>query len=171
MTVLGRKTAASRRGQAMVEFALLLPLFLLVIFGLIDMGRFVMTDHILSSAAREGARQAAVEASWLGSTDTSCNTAHGPTCPGNVTVLSDHARAAANNIVAGLGGSITQLHLSCDPPGSEPTGLWSGTSCLSTTSGNHVSVRVVFTYQPITPVIGQLIGPVVRHGAATMVIN
>jgi Flp pilus assembly protein TadG len=166
-----RKNVESDRGQAMVEFALLLPLFLLVIFGLIDIGRFVMTDHILSSAAREGARQAAVEASWLASADTSCNKPSGPTCPGNVTVLSDHATAAANNIVAGLGGSITELHISCDPPGNEPTGLWSGTSCTSTTPGNLVSVRVEFTYQPITPVIGQLIGPIVRHGAATMVIN
>jgi hypothetical protein len=42
---------------------------------------------------------------------------------------------------------------------------------VNTTPGNVVSVRVVYTYEPITPVIAQIVGPVVRHGAATMVIN
>jgi Flp pilus assembly protein TadG len=171
MRTTRRPAKESRRGQALVEFAILLPLFLLLIFGLIDLGRFVMTDHILSSAAREASRLSAVEASWIGSTDTSCNDPYGPVCPADVATLSTHAEAAANRMVAGLGGTITEIHISCDPPGGQPSGLWTGTSCTSTTSGNVVSVRVVYTYQPITPVIAQLVGSVVRHGAATMVIN
>jgi Flp pilus assembly protein TadG len=155
----------------MVEFAMILPLFLLIIFGLIDLGRFVITDHILSQAAREGARQAAVEASWLGSTDTSCGKPGGPTCPANVTALRADALAAANTMVEGLGGTVSDLYISCDAPGNAPTGLWTGTSCTSTSPGNEVSVRVEYLYQPITPVIAQLIGNVVREGAATMVIN
>jgi Flp pilus assembly protein TadG len=170
-TIRRGRRQPGERGQALVEFALILPLFLLLIFGLIDLGRFVMTDHILSSAAREAARQAAVEASWLGSTDAGCNKTSGPKCPANLTALVTDARAAANRIVAGLGGTISDVQISCDAPGNAPTGLWTGQSCNSTTSGNLVSVRVVFTYQPITPVIGQLIGSVVRHGAATMVID
>jgi hypothetical protein len=155
----------------MVEFAMILPLFLLIIFGLIDLGRFVITDHILSQAAREGARQAAVEASWMGSTDASCGMPGGPTCPANVTALHADALAAANRMVAGLGGSVSDLYISCDAPGNAPTGLWTGASCNSRVPGNEVSVRVEYLYQPITPVIAQLIGNVVREGAATMVIN
>jgi hypothetical protein len=166
-----RRTKHGERGQALVEFALILPIFLLLIFGIIDLGRFVITDHILSQAAREAARQAAVEASWVGSTSTSCGKVEGPVCPADVTTLRNDAIAAANRMVAGLGGSITDLNISCDSPGNEPTGLWTGNSCNSKTSGNEVSIRVVYLYQPITPVIGALVGNVVRHGAATMVIN
>jgi hypothetical protein len=166
-----RRTRPSHRGQSLVEFALVLPLFLLIIFGLIDLGRFVITDHILSQAAREGARQAAVEASWMGSANPACGKPAGPVCPANVTTLKNHALAAANGEVAGLGGSITDLNISCDSPGTEPTGLWTGASCTNITPGNEVSVRVTFLWQPITPIIGGLVGNVVRHGAATMVIN
>ena len=155
----------------MVELALALPMFLVLILGVIDLGRFVITDHILSQAAREAARLAAVEASWMGSTDPICDPPGPPECPNDIGVLTTHARDAANRHVAALGGTITDVYISCDPPGAQPTGLWTGTSCGSNGSGNLLSLRVVFTYQPIIPVIGSLTGSVVRHGAATMVIN
>jgi TadE-like protein len=169
--MLRRRTNRSTRGQALVEFALILPIFLLLIFGLIDLGRFVITDHILSQAAREGARQAAVEASWVGSTSGACGKVGGPVCPADVTTLHADALDAANRMVAGLGGSISELYISCNAPGNDPAGLWTGASCNSKTPGNEVSIRVVYLYQPITPVIGGLIGNVVRQGAATMVSN
>ena len=50
------------RGQTVVEFALVLPLLLLVLFGITEFGRCWMTVNILTSAAREGARLAAVTA-------------------------------------------------------------------------------------------------------------
>ena len=40
-------------GQSLVEFALVFPVFLLLIFGLIDMGRFAYMNSTLSQAARE----------------------------------------------------------------------------------------------------------------------
>lgn len=48
------------RGAAMVEFAILLPLLLLVLFGLIDMGRMFLTQAMVTNGAREGARMAAL---------------------------------------------------------------------------------------------------------------
>ena len=50
----------SVRGQSIIEFALVLPLLLLVIFGIMEFGRALMTTNVLSAAAREGARVAAV---------------------------------------------------------------------------------------------------------------
>jgi Flp pilus assembly protein TadG len=43
-------------GAAAVEFALLLPLLLLIVFGLIDFGRALNAQITLTQAAREGAR-------------------------------------------------------------------------------------------------------------------
>lgn len=57
-------TTSSDRGAAAVEFALVLPLLLLLIFGLIDFGRALNEQIVLTQAAREGARVAA-----LGGTD------------------------------------------------------------------------------------------------------
>ena len=44
------------RGQAMVEFALVAPLLFVLIFGVIEAGRFVFYYELLNHAAREGAR-------------------------------------------------------------------------------------------------------------------
>jgi Flp pilus assembly protein TadG len=51
---------APDRGAAAVEFALLLPVLLLLVFGLIDMGRALNAQITLTQAAREGARLAAL---------------------------------------------------------------------------------------------------------------
>ena len=48
------------QGAAIVEFALVLPLLLLVLWGIIDIGRAFYTLNNLASAVREGARRAAV---------------------------------------------------------------------------------------------------------------
>jgi len=59
-------SADSRTGAAAVETALVLPLFFLIVFGVIEFGRAFMVAQLLTNAAREGAR-AAVTA---GSTNT-----------------------------------------------------------------------------------------------------
>jgi len=50
------------RGQELVEYALTLPIFLLLVFGIFDMGRGVYYYSALQNAAREGARYAIVNA-------------------------------------------------------------------------------------------------------------
>ncbi len=64
----GAGAAGRARGQSLVEFSLILPLFLLAFFGLIDGARLVYFNSTLSQAVREAARTGAVEAYWLGST-------------------------------------------------------------------------------------------------------
>lgn len=48
------------RGAAAVEFALLLPVLLFVVFGIIDFGRALNAQITLTQAAREGARLVAL---------------------------------------------------------------------------------------------------------------
>lgn len=55
-----RKRFAGEDGQAMTEFAIVLPVFLLLIFGIIQFG-IVWKDYVtLTDAARAGARKATV---------------------------------------------------------------------------------------------------------------
>ena len=44
--------------QGMVEFALILPLLLLVVFGVIEMGRLLVIYSSVGTASREAARYA-----------------------------------------------------------------------------------------------------------------
>jgi len=54
------RSAARDRGAAAVELALLLPVLLLLVFGIIDFGRALNAQITLTQAAREGARIAAL---------------------------------------------------------------------------------------------------------------
>lgn len=45
-----------RGGQAVVEFALILPLFMLLVFGTLEFGRAYYDMHLITNAARGGAR-------------------------------------------------------------------------------------------------------------------
>jgi Flp pilus assembly protein TadG len=56
----GSGGTARDRGAAAVEFALLLPVLLLLLFGIIDAGRALNAQITLTQAAREGARLAAL---------------------------------------------------------------------------------------------------------------
>lgn len=51
-----------QRGQVIIEFALILPLFLLMIFGLIYSGMLFYDYSTLSNVARSAAREAAITA-------------------------------------------------------------------------------------------------------------
>lgn len=46
----------SENGQGLLEFALILPILLLVALGLLDLGRAFFAAIIISNASREGAR-------------------------------------------------------------------------------------------------------------------
>ena len=52
-----------RSGAAVVEFAIVAPLFFLLIFGMIEYGRMVMVQQVITNASREGARRAVLDGS------------------------------------------------------------------------------------------------------------
>ena len=64
MSLLRRKhtplcSIRRRRGAVAVEAALVMPMVLVLLFGIWEVGRFVLVGQILNTAAREGARLAA----------------------------------------------------------------------------------------------------------------
>ena len=64
--VCGRRHSLRHRrpaGAAMVEFALILPLLLLLVFGAVNFGALMFDQSVITNAAREGARWAAVHSS------------------------------------------------------------------------------------------------------------
>jgi hypothetical protein len=167
---VGRR-AERRKGQTLVEFALVLPIFLLMLFGVIDGGRYVFVNSTLSNAAREGARLGSVEASWRGSKDPSCGTAGGPVCPANNGVLLQHVRDAANRQMAPF-GTVDNVYMSCvSAAGAPPTGAWTGSTCGANSSGGYISVRVAYTWQALTPMVGNVMGDITSSASSTVFIN
>ena len=60
-TAPGRRAAqARRRGAALVEFAIVTPVLLVLVLGMIEVGRAVMVTEVLTYAARMGARTGSI---------------------------------------------------------------------------------------------------------------
>ena len=167
----GSASSRRQRGQTIVEFAFVMPIFLLGVFGIIDGGRLVYLNSVLSQAAREGAREASVEASWVGDTDPSCNTTGGPVCPATTDALKSRVVSAVNRMTTPFGDiASANVFMSCDAT-TPPSSTWTTSSCVTRSSGSLVSVRVIYTFTAITPVIGQILGNLSLSGSATMVVN
>jgi Flp pilus assembly protein TadG len=67
----GRRKNDSRRGAALVEFAVVMPVFLVFIVGMIEIGRAIMVQQLITNASREGARIAGYDSTTQTSTITS----------------------------------------------------------------------------------------------------
>ena len=97
-----RRQAASDprdRGSVAVEFALLLPVLLLIIFGVIDFGRAINDQITLTQAAREGARLASLGYSTA-AVQTRAQSAATGLSPVTVTVTSSCAAGAGLGVDA-----------------------------------------------------------------------
>lgn len=64
--MIKRRKKKKESGQAVVEFAIVLPLFLLLVMGIIDFGWFFYNYTVFENSARNGARFACVEYTELG---------------------------------------------------------------------------------------------------------
>lgn len=76
-----------RRGTSAVEFAFIAPLFFMLVIGMIEFGRAMMVQQILTNAARQGARLATLD---------STNGSSNPTPTSLVTSEVNYVLAAAN---------------------------------------------------------------------------
>jgi Flp pilus assembly protein TadG len=86
------KSRPDRRATACVEFALVLPVLLIFVLGMLEMGRFIEVRQILTSAAEEGARQASagqITNTQVVSVVTGCVAASGLPTTGLTVTVSD----------------------------------------------------------------------------------
>ena len=59
-----RRLAQSRDGSVLLETALMITILLMLMFGIVDLGRALYTMNNLVSAAREGARYGAIASTF-----------------------------------------------------------------------------------------------------------
>ncbi|MBI4470191.1 MAG: pilus assembly protein [Acidobacteria bacterium] len=92
------------RGQATVEMALAVPIFFLILVGMVEYGRALMMRHTMTDAAREGARLAALmnaDATDVESTVSDLLLSGGLTLSqANVTITGTNASTGGNASVA-----------------------------------------------------------------------
>ena len=113
-----------RRGQALVEFAVVVPLFMLLLAGMVDFGMGLNASITVTNAAREGAR-------------------YGIVSP-NPTQIESRAR----EIATGLEQTRLTVTTSC----SRPVGSTPATCTLATwQAGDSVLVQVGYDYKMIWP--------------------
>ena len=156
-----RRRDRGRCGQALVEFALVAPIFFLVMFALIDFGRYVYYVQVLNNGAREGARYAIVHG-WQ-STSPSGPAASGTESPDP---SGNNVRSAVRNYLVGVIGQTTALTIDvCWKP---KNGV--GAPCSGDNSrGTPVEVTVNYQFRSAIPIVP--IPPMTVQGASTLVIN
>ena len=65
-SLLFKKTRAREKGVAAVELAIIIPLFGVLLLGVMEIGGMARDHQILQNAAREGARFSAQKDNWIG---------------------------------------------------------------------------------------------------------
>lgn len=99
LIVAGRRPKSARRGAAVVEFAIVAPVFFLLVIGFIELGRGMMVQQVLTNASRVGAREAIGLHSTMSAAQTvASDYADGASVPGvTVVVAPDPAGASAGD--------------------------------------------------------------------------
>ena len=132
-----------RRGQTLVEFALILPIFLLMMLGILDLGRAVYAYHTINNAAREAVRVAIVDQ--------------------NTTVIQDEAVQQS----VGLGvstGDVDVTFLDGSYANTAPCNATPRMGCVA-------EIEVAYTYRAVTPIIGQIVGEIQMIGSTRQPIE
>ena len=104
-------TSHFERGAAAVEMALVLPVLLFLLMGIIDFGRAYSAQIQLSQAAREGVRLAALNTTGVTTGTTAAN-------PYGDQAILDRVQAAAGGVSGTLSAATTYCSV---PPGASQT--------------------------------------------------
>jgi hypothetical protein len=153
LPVRGRRRDRSR-GQALVEFAFVLPIFLLILMILLDFGRVIYAQYTITQDAREASRIGVVEDD-AGSLAGSC----APGSPCKIAAIRSAAQAMSPGVELtpedirgddGTAGGDSNCPFSVSPNDNfYPDG---------TTGGDRVVVNIQVEVPLITPFISNVVG-------------
>ncbi len=91
-------------GAAAVEFAVVAPIFFLLLFGMIEYGRMVMVQQMLTNATREGARRAVLDGTTVANVKT---TVQDYLSSGSITVNNNEITCSPDPSAASFGDPVT----------------------------------------------------------------
>ncbi|WP_104105893.1 TadE/TadG family type IV pilus assembly protein [Nocardioides sp. 616] len=119
------------RGSAAVEFALILPIFMIFLFGIIDFGYMINRGSIINNAARDAAREASL----------------------NGTKLQVETVAKNGTAQVGSAPNVT-VSVTCRKPPVLPAAVGAPCSAYDTdkASGGTATVTIAYTHKMLTPV-------------------
>src|SRR5690348_14719068 len=140
----GAPVRHDERGLALIEFALVLPLLAILIFGAVDLGRAYALSSQLHNAAREGARYAAYSPEMVATTGV-C------TPPDSITWAATHEGGSTSwtvnvdKMTGAVATPITGCRTLQDP-------------AATVLPGARVRVRVSTQFTVLTPLVAQIVG-------------
>jgi len=156
-----RAGARGQRSQALVEFALVSPIFFLVMFTAIDISRLLYAYTAISSAARDGARTASLS----GSTYSDCQIIQEVELVGQgFPVRMDPNSLVGNSDPNNPGGPLSPT---VPPPNVGYAYIWPAVATADPPENNcdsavqravspsvkHVAVEVQYHFMPLLPIV------------------
>ena len=164
--MFGRGTRRKSAGQAMVEFALIAPVLLILVFVTIDLGRLIYAYAAISYAAREGARTVALEPEIYDD----CLAFQRIEALGQGFSLTADPNSIVTNTDPNNPGSpgpstppqgqgyiyIWPAVATADPPDAAANCSSSSQRMVPSPVIKHVSVQIRYHFVPLTPLVAQL---------------
>lgn len=139
-----QRNAKKSKAQGIVEFALILPLLLMIMFGIIEFGRYLLFFSAVATSSREAARHGAAAG------DIGGYIPHYEDCVG--------IRASARQVGLGAVISDDNIHITYDHGPGTPQfeGVCSDTPPATRPDirmGDRIAVQVISNFQPIVPIV------------------
>jgi Flp pilus assembly protein TadG len=132
-----RRRDRDQRGAVVVEFALIVPILLLVLFGIMEFGYMLNRDMIIGNASRDGARVASL----------------------NGTAAEIRTAITSELAASGIVTPPSKIKIDCRLPDETPCNA--NTDPVYTAkaeSGSTAIITVTYSYTWITPLVSSLFG-------------
>ena len=142
------KSRKSQRGAAAVEFAIVLPVLMLMLVGIVDFGLVMGAQSQLSNAAREGGRA------------------------GALTGLKSDAETAARTAISDMPGFTNPgavVEVNCAPP--PPSVASCPMDGTTSDTGNMVTVKITYVHTWLSPVMLGFLPTITLQGQSMMRIE
>jgi hypothetical protein len=136
------QSSAVPEGQGLVEFALILPVFLLLVMGVVEFGRLMITYSSVSTASRDAVRYA------VSVGDSASGIPHYQDCLG--------IREAAEKVTVFAEPTIVIAYDADGPGGADPTEycqVGKDVDAVDVSLGTQINVTVSDLYVPLVPMV------------------